>query len=71
MILALRPTPATDKTCVVPGGGPAGTNSLPRTKPLSVALAKFIGQYVTAWPEVFDVSIVAIVPLIILFALNE
>ncbi|MBP2398823.1 hypothetical protein JOF39_001904 [Glutamicibacter protophormiae] len=36
-----------------------------------MALAKFIGQYATVWPEVFDVAIVAIVPLIILFALNE
>ncbi|MDO8145636.1 MULTISPECIES: carbohydrate ABC transporter permease [unclassified Isoptericola] len=40
-------------------------------QPLSVALTKFIGQYDSAWQYVFGVSIVAIVPVIILFALIE
>ncbi|HLR83908.1 MAG TPA: carbohydrate ABC transporter permease [Nocardioidaceae bacterium] len=40
-------------------------------QPLSVALTKFIGQYATAWQNVFAVSIVSIVPVVILFALIE
>ncbi|MBG6185363.1 multiple sugar transport system permease protein [Arthrobacter sp. CAN_A214] len=40
-------------------------------QPLSVALTKFIGQYATSWQYVFGVSIVAIIPVIILFALIE
>ncbi|WP_253691358.1 carbohydrate ABC transporter permease [Cellulosimicrobium protaetiae] len=40
-------------------------------QPLSVALTKFIGQYDSAWQYVFGVSIVAIVPVIILFAIIE
>lgn len=45
--------------------------STAENQPLSVALTKFIGQYATAWQYVFGVSIVAIVPVIILFALIE
>lgn len=40
-------------------------------QPLSVALTKFVGQYDSAWQYVFGVSIVAIVPVVILFALIE
>lgn len=40
-------------------------------QPLSVALTKFVGQYETSWQYVFGVSIVAIVPVIILFMLIE
>ena len=40
-------------------------------QPLSVALTKFVGQYETAWQNVFGVSIVSIVPVVILFALIE
>jgi multiple sugar transport system permease protein len=40
-------------------------------QPMSVALTKFIGQYSTSWQYLFGVSIVAIVPVIILFALIE
>ncbi len=40
-------------------------------QPLSVALTKFVGQYDTAWQYVFGVSIVAIIPVVILFALIE
>lgn len=40
-------------------------------QPLSVALTKFVGQYDAAWQYVFGVSIVAIVPVIILFMLIE
>ena len=40
-------------------------------QPLSVALFSFVGQYQTKWQYVFGVSIVAIVPVIILFALIE
>ncbi|MFJ4108499.1 carbohydrate ABC transporter permease [Oerskovia enterophila] len=40
-------------------------------QPLSVALTKFVGQYDSAWQYVFGVSIVAIVPVIILFAIIE
>ncbi|AZA13854.1 carbohydrate ABC transporter permease [Corynebacterium choanae] len=40
-------------------------------QPLSVALTKFIGQYDTSWHYVFGVSIVAIVPVVILFAVIE
>ncbi|WP_313811494.1 carbohydrate ABC transporter permease [Glutamicibacter sp.] len=45
--------------------------STAENQPLSVALTKFVGQYATAWQYVFGVSIVAIVPVIILFALIE
>lgn len=40
-------------------------------QPLSVALTKFIGQYDSAWQYVFAVSVVAIVPVVLLFALIE
>ena len=40
-------------------------------QPLSVALTKFVGQYDSAWQYVFGVSIVAIVPVVILFAFIE
>jgi multiple sugar transport system permease protein len=40
-------------------------------QPLSVALTKFIGQYDSAWQYVFAISVVAIVPVVILFALIE
>ena len=40
-------------------------------QPLSVALTKFVGQYETSWQSVFGVSIVAIVPVVILFMLIE
>lgn len=40
-------------------------------QPLSVALTKFVGQYETSWQYVFGVSIVAIVPVVILFMLIE
>ncbi|THJ66310.1 carbohydrate ABC transporter permease [Arthrobacter echini] len=45
--------------------------STAENQPLSVALTKFIGQYATSWQYVFGLSIVAIVPVIILFALIE
>ncbi|MCC9194540.1 carbohydrate ABC transporter permease [Arthrobacter sp. zg-Y916] len=45
--------------------------STAENQPLSVALTKFIGQYSTSWQYVFGVSIVAIVPVIILFAVIE
>ena len=40
-------------------------------QPLSVALTKFVGQYETSWHYVFGVSLVAIVPVVILFMLIE
>ena len=40
-------------------------------QPLSVALTKFVGQYETSWHYVFGVSIVAIVPVVILFMMIE
>jgi len=40
-------------------------------QPLSVALTKFVGQYDSAWQYVFGVSVVAIVPVVVLFALIE
>lgn len=40
-------------------------------QPLSVALTKFVGQYETSWQYVFGVSLVAIVPVVILFMLIE
>lgn len=40
-------------------------------QPLSVALTKFIGQYATSWQYVFGISIVAIIPVIVLFAMIE
>ena len=45
--------------------------STAENQPLSVALTKFIGQYATSWQYVFGVSIVAIIPVIILFGLIE
>lgn len=40
-------------------------------QPMSVALTKFVGQYETSWHYVFGVSIVAIIPVIVLFMLIE
>ena len=40
-------------------------------QPLSVALTKFVGQYATSWQYVFGVSIVAIVPVVVLFLVIE
>lgn len=40
-------------------------------QPLAVALTKFVGQYETSWQYVFGVSIVAIVPVVVLFMLIE
>ncbi|WGD38035.1 carbohydrate ABC transporter permease [Lysinibacter sp. HNR] len=40
-------------------------------QPLSVALTKFVGQYDSAWQYVFGASVVAIVPVVILFILIE
>lgn len=40
-------------------------------QPLSVALTKFVGQYETSWHFVFGVSIVAIIPVVLLFMLIE
>ena len=40
-------------------------------QPLSVALTKFVGQYETSWHYVFGVSIVAIIPVVILFMIIE
>jgi len=40
-------------------------------QPFSVALTKFVGQYETSWHYVFGVSIVAIVPVVLLFMLIE
>lgn len=45
--------------------------STDKNQPLSVALTKFVGQYETSWQYVFGVSIVAIVPVVILFMLIE
>lgn len=45
--------------------------STAENQPLSVALTKFIGQYSTSWQYVFGISIVAIVPVITLFAVIE
>lgn len=40
-------------------------------QPMSVALTKFVGQYETSWHYVFAVSIVAILPVVVLFMLIE
>ncbi|MDL9978966.1 carbohydrate ABC transporter permease [Microbacterium sp. ASV49] len=40
-------------------------------QPLSVALTKFVGQYATSWQYVFAVSIVAILPVVVLFMIIE
>ena len=40
-------------------------------QPLAVALTKFVGQYETSWQYVFGVSVVAIVPVVVLFMLIE
>ncbi|GAA1786299.1 carbohydrate ABC transporter permease [Agromyces lapidis] len=40
-------------------------------QPMSVALTKFVGQYETSWHYVFGVSIVAIIPVVVLFMLIE
>lgn len=45
--------------------------STAENQPLSVALTKFIGQYATSWQYVFGVSVVAIVPVVILFMFIE
>jgi ABC-type glycerol-3-phosphate transport system permease component len=45
--------------------------STDKNQPLSVALTKFVGQYETSWQYVFGVSIVAILPVVILFMLIE
>lgn len=43
----------------------------PERQPLPVALTRFIGQYESAWQYVFGVSLVAIIPVVIVFALIE
>jgi len=40
-------------------------------QPLSVALTKFVGQYATSGQYVFAVSVVAVVPVVVLFMLIE
>jgi multiple sugar transport system permease protein len=45
--------------------------STDKNQPLSVALTKFVGQYETSWQYVFGVSIVAIIPVVVLFMLIE
>lgn len=40
-------------------------------QPLSVALTKFVGQYETSWHYVFGISMVAIIPVVVLFMLIE
>jgi len=45
--------------------------STDKNQPPSVALTKFVGQYETSWQYVFGVSIVAILPVVILFMLIE
>lgn len=40
-------------------------------QPMSVALTKFVGQYETSWHYVFAVSLVAILPVVLLFMLIE
>ncbi|HEY0638072.1 MAG TPA: carbohydrate ABC transporter permease [Pseudonocardiaceae bacterium] len=40
-------------------------------QPLTVALTKFVGQYDSAWQYVFGVSVIAIVPVVLLFAAIE
>jgi multiple sugar transport system permease protein len=40
-------------------------------QPLSVALTKFVGQYETSWHYVFGISIVAIIPVVVLFMIIE
>lgn len=45
--------------------------STDKLQPLSVALTKFIGQYDTSWHYVFGVSVVAIIPVVVLFMLIE
>ena len=40
-------------------------------QPLSVALTKFVGQYETSWQYVFGISIVAIIPVVVLFMHRE
>ncbi|TFB55034.1 carbohydrate ABC transporter permease [Cryobacterium tagatosivorans] len=40
-------------------------------QPLAVALTKFVGQYETSWHYVFGVSVVAIIPVVVLFMLIE
>jgi multiple sugar transport system permease protein len=40
-------------------------------QPLSVALTKFVGQYETSWHYVFGVSVVAIIPVVVLFMIIE
>lgn len=40
-------------------------------QPLAVALTKFVGQYETSWQYVFAVSVVAILPVVVLFLLVE
>ncbi|RKN69475.1 carbohydrate ABC transporter permease [Microbacterium sp. CGR2] len=45
--------------------------STDKNQPLSVALTKFVGQYDTSWQYVFGVSIVAILPVVVLFMLIE
>lgn len=41
--------------------------STAENQPLSVALTKCIDQYATGWQYVFGVSIVAILPVVLLF----
>ena len=40
-------------------------------QPLTVALPRFIGLYNAEWQYIFGVSVVAILPVVVLFALIE
>jgi multiple sugar transport system permease protein len=43
----------------------------PTTEPLTVALNSYIGQYTVDWRHLFSGSVIATIPVIILFALIE
>ena len=58
--------PLSVMTCVKVSGPPCVARAR-----RSVALTKFVGQYDTSWHYVFGVSIVAVLPVVILFMLIE
>lgn len=45
--------------------------STPDRQPLTVGLQQFIGQYTTQWQYLFAGSLVAVVPVVILFTVIE
>jgi multiple sugar transport system permease protein len=54
-----------------PGPDPDRGTTSNNVAPLTVRLDEFIGQYTVDWQHLFGASVVATIPVLILFALIE